>query len=325
VIKRLAFLRDNGYFNVKALLNHHSMDLESVDLLVDTHNLNGVKKIERMADNHPYTRYRSRCFGSHNGVFLQFRSPTGSRRNIEEVIEQLREKDIVAGYDMMSKSDDATINSVMQLDNWDPKTMSWKFDWNKWFETEQPLVTPPSPEGKPGGALEWLTKNDLYILQQLMIGAKRSNAEMIRAIKKEGVAITPQTFGRRLKTIDEVCVEKYRVNFNPLAFDIISNILINGKGKRKYLRSLYTKMAKRPIPFESTMRVSDSHLFWFVRMPSSHLSSLLTNLHGNLDKMTVTIIDYSESALYSIWPDTLDEENHQWRQDHEFMIDLALK
>jgi len=45
-------------------------------------------------------------------------------------------------------------------------------------------------------------------------------------------------------------------------------------------------------------------------MPPTHLSSFLTNLHANLENMTVTAIDYSQSFVYSIWPKTFDEGIH---------------
>jgi len=176
-----------------------------------------------------------------------------------------------------------------------------------------------------GNVLDWITKNDLHILQQLMLGAKRSNTDMIRAIDKNGVSFTPQTFGRRLRMVSDRCVDNYRVSFNPIAFDIITNILITGEGKKKYLRELFSKMSTNPIPFESTMRVTDSDMFWIVRMPTTHLSTLLSNLHLNLANMNVTIIDYPNSFLFSIWPEILDEDNRVWRQDREFMIDQALK
>ncbi|MBN2228343.1 MAG: MarR family transcriptional regulator [Candidatus Thorarchaeota archaeon] len=325
IIKRLTFLRENKYFNVKALLNNHNLGFEPIDLLLDTKNLKAVEKLEKVATNHPYTVYRSRCFGSHNGLFLQFRTPIGTRNLIEELVKILRDDGVVTNDLIFSMGDEPTINSSMQLDCWDFKTMSWSFDWVKWFETDYEIIRSQKPKEKLGSALEWLTKNDMYILQQLMIGAKRHNADMIRSIEDLGISITPQTFGRRLKTLDEQCVEKYRVSFNPRAFDIITNIVIRGEGKRKYLRKLYSRMNKDPIPFESSFRVSDTELYWFVRMPPSHLSSLLTNLHSNLENMSVSIIDYSQSFLYSIWPETLDEDNHTWRQDRAFMIDQALK
>jgi DNA-binding Lrp family transcriptional regulator len=325
VIKRLAFLKENQYFQVKALLNYHNLGFEAIDLFLDTSNLRDVKRLEAVATNHPYTAYRSRCFGSHNGLFLQFRTPIGTRSKIEELVGILKEKRIVTRDLIFYTGDEPAISSSMNLDAWDFKSMSWTFDWVKWFDTDYGSSSSRSLKSQPESALEWLTKNDVYMLQQLMLGAKRNNAEMIRAIEEKGITISPQTFGRRLRMLDEYCVDRYRVSFNPKAFDIITNIIVRGQGRKKYLRGLQARMNASPIPFESTLRVSDSDLYWFVRMPPTHLSSLLTNLHENLENMTVSIIDYSQSFVYSIWPETYDEETHTWRQDHAFMIDHALK
>ncbi|TFH03607.1 MAG: MarR family transcriptional regulator [Candidatus Thorarchaeota archaeon] len=325
VIKRLSYLRKNKYFYVYALLNLHNMGFETVEIFLDTSNLRAVERLERMAKNHPYTSYRSRCFGSHNGMYLQFRIPYGARERIEEAIKVLEEEDVIVSHRFLPIGDEPTITTSMKIDGWNPESMSWKFDWKQWFEKDYDIIKPQRSKVTSGNVLEWITKNDMYILQQLMIGAKRSNTEMIRAIKKKGISFTPQTFGRRLRMVSDNCVQKYRVSFDPMAFDIITNILISGDGKRKYLGNLFSKMNTNPIPFESTMRVSDSSLYWFVRMPPSHLSSLLSNLHLNLSNMNVTIIDYSHSSLYSLWPEILDEESHSWRQDREFMVDQALK
>ncbi|TFH01287.1 MAG: hypothetical protein E4H14_18725 [Candidatus Thorarchaeota archaeon] len=325
VIKRLSYLRKNQFFKVKALLDLYNMGFDTVEVLLDTTNLKDVVKLERIATNHPYTSYRSRCFGFHNGLYLQFRIPTGSRGNIDEIIKILKEDGTIVGHRILAIGDEPTINTGMKLDGWNPDSMSWKFDWEKWFEADFNTIKSEKAKKPSGSVLEWITKSDLHILQQLMYSAKRSNTEMIRAIHESGISFTPQTFGRRLRMVDEQCVAKYRVSFKPIAFDIISNILITGTGKKKYLNEIYSKMSSEPIPFESTMRVTESELFWVVRMPPSHLSSLLSNLHLNLENMTVTIIDYPNSYLYSIWPEILDEENRVWRQDREFMIDQALK
>jgi DNA-binding Lrp family transcriptional regulator len=325
VIKRLSYLRANNYFSVEALLNHRNLDFEVVDVFLEASNLKDVMRLETIANNHPYTSYRARCFGSYNGLFLQFRIPTGTRSKIEMLVDILKEKGIVTKDLIYHTGDEPSVRTSMNLDAWNLKSMSWTFDWVKWFETEYPSTSPKPPKNKPGLALEWLTKNDVYMLQQLMINAKRNNAKMLRAIHEKGVTISPQTFGRRLRMLDEHCIEKYRVSFDPKAFDIITNIIVRGQGKKKYLRGLQSRMNANPIPFESTLRVSDSDLYWYVRMPPTHLSSLLTNLHGNLENMTVSIIDYSQSCVYSIWPETFNHETHSWIQDHEFMIDTALK
>lgn len=325
VIKRLSFLKKQGYFNVKASLDHHNMGLQAIDVFVDVSNLKYVERLEQIATNHPYTSYRSRCFGAHNGLFLQFKVPFDSGNMIEKLLETLKDDAVITNFKILSMGDEPTITSSMKLKSWNQDSMSWIFNWEKWFEADFDVVKPEKPKSAPGKVLNWITKTDLHILRQIMYSAKRSNTEIIREIKKSKVSFTPQTFGRRLRLIDEDCVSNYRVSFDPMAFDILSNILVTGKGKKKYLRGMFSKMSNAPIPFSSIMRVSDSDLFWYVRMPSSHLSSLLSNLHHNLEDMAVTIIDYPNSFRYTFWPETLDEENKVWRQDRDFMIDQALK
>ena len=119
VIKRLSYLKKNKYFNVKAMLNLHNMGFDSVEVFLDTSNLKDVIRLEKMATNHPYTSYRSRCFGSHNGVYLQFRNPIGTRDSIEEVIKILKEEGVVVDYRMLAMGDEPTITSAMKLDELD--------------------------------------------------------------------------------------------------------------------------------------------------------------------------------------------------------------
>jgi hypothetical protein len=125
--------------------------------------------------------------------------------------------------------------------------------------------------------------------------------------------------------IKDQCIENYRVIFDPAVFDIYSNILVLGTGNATYLQKLRTKLVKKPIPFESTMRVSGSQLFWFLRLQPTHLSPLLTNLFTGLEQVTVCLLDYTHSLLYNIWPETLDENAHKWRTDRQFMVDDVLK
>ncbi|MGY5853201.1 MAG: hypothetical protein RTU92_06510 [Candidatus Thorarchaeota archaeon] len=325
VIKKLKYLRENRAYYVQPILDYHSLGYQAVDVLLDTKHLSDVKRLEDIATNHPYTAYRSRCFGSHNGLFLQFRAPTGTKPLIEEMVKTLTDEGVVSRAQFLTTGDEPTIISSMRIDGWHADSMTWKFDWKSWFESKSELKKYEAPTGTAGSVLEWITKKDLFILQQLMLNSRRHNAEMIRSLEQKGIPLTPQTFGRRLKMIDEHCVTRYRVGFDPIAFDIITNVLITGEGKKSYLQNLFSKMSDNPVPFASTMRVSDTSLFWYVRMPPSHLSSLLSNLHTNLEGINVTLIDYTQSFVYSIWPEILDEANKAWRTDREFMIDQVLK
>ena len=143
----------------------------------------------------------------------------------------------------------------MRIEAWDQKSMSWTFDWKKWFMISHKKAQLSMPRTKRGSALEWLSTNDLYMLQQLMLDAKRSHTDMIRAIEKHGRSISPQTFGRRLRLLEGSCIERYRVTVDPSAFNIVTNILIRGQGESEFLQDLCTHLVLNPIPFELPLAV----------------------------------------------------------------------
>jgi hypothetical protein len=125
--------------------------------------------------------------------------------------------------------------------------------------------------------------------------------------------------------IQKECIDGYRVTFDPAAFDIYSNVMVLGKGDTSYLDALRIKIDKNPIPFESTLRIADSSLSWFIRLQPTHLSPLLTNLYSNLKEMSVSLLDYSHSLIYSMWAETFDDATRYWRVDREFLVDDVLR
>jgi len=316
---------EKAYFVVKPLLNHHNLGYEPVDVLLETNDLEGVLRLEDIATRHPYTAYRSRCYGAINGELLQFRAPIGTRPLIEEMVKQISDEGVVTGYRFLPEEDEPTVYTSLRIDGWDSKTLTWKFDWDAWFTAETIVDEPVEREEWPGKSLSWLTRNDLCILQELMKGARRKNSDLIETLRKNGTSFTPQTFSRRYRMIRNECIDGFRVTFDPSAFDIYTNILILGTGGSAFLQRLRTKMVRNPIPFESTMRVSGNQLFWYIRLQPSHLSPVLTNLFSSLKQMTVCLLDYTHSYLYYVWPETLDENTHSWRTERQFMIDDVLR
>ncbi len=311
------------YFTVNPLLNNHNLGLEATDVLLEATGPEATTVLERVARVHPYTAYRCRCYGAFNGVFLQFRVPLGTSSQVRGLVRLLQQAGVVERAQFVV-ANEPTIYTSLKIDGWDPESMRWDFDWANWFQTD--VMAPPqeSPTGDSGVALEWLTQRDLEILYELMKNARRKNVEIIDALRRRGVDITPTTFSRRLRMLREECIEGYRVAFDPEAFDIYSNIIVVGRGDPDELLDLWSRLQARPIPFESTMRVSGDELFWFVRLQPSHLSPLLSSLYSLLTEMSVFLMDYTHSYIFYIWSQTLDEENHRWRTDREFMVEDVL-
>jgi hypothetical protein len=312
------------YFVVKPVLNYWSLGLDTVDVILETGNLLAVKRVEEIAEKHPYTAYRARCYGHNNGVFLQFRTPFGTADLIEQLVVRLVEEGSVRGYNFLARGDNPSVYTPMSLDGWDPESMTWKFDWEGWFESTPSKSLDFVKRGQKNRALEWLSKIDVHIIRELQRGARRTDIEIIDALKKEGINFTSKSFNTRYEIIRKDCVLDYRLNFYPEAFDIHNNVIIFGKGSEEYILKLRSKLDSNPIPFNSTLRIQGNNLFWFIRIQPSHLSPLMSNLYSNLSEMHVSIIDYKHTLLYYLWPEALDEEAKQWTRDKKFMLDDVL-
>jgi DNA-binding Lrp family transcriptional regulator len=326
IAKRLNELstKKKQYYSVGPQLNYWKLGLEPVDVILETESISSIFRLEEIATLHPYTAYRGRCYGAKNGILMQYRTPQGSRRLIQKMIKALEKEDIITAYRFLPSGKGPALYTSMNLLGWDPKSFTWRFDWNKWFKKpSRPLIW-KDHSSESGSALSWLTKRDVSILSELMVNSRRKQTELISALKKVKVSITPQTLSRRLKLLQNECISGYRVSYDPAAFDIYNNAVIVGKGNSDYIHRLASRVRKYPIPFDSTLHLSDDELFWYVRLQASHMSSLLTNLYMNLNEMDVYLVDYSHAMQYYIWPETYDEDNQCWREDEEFMIDSVL-
>lgn len=312
------------YFVVKPLLSYHKLGLEEFDVLIEVASLKHAKTVEKVAREHPYTAYRSRCFGSTNGLLVQFRIPRGTRALMEKLLDELREREVIRRYQILTKTDSDVQYTSMSLDGWDDETRSWTFDWEAWHAKEAKTKF-KHQEIEPSESLpSWFSQDDLHIIREMMIGSRRMNTDIIESLKERDVDFTPQTFSRHLQVIKDEFIDDFRVTFAEEPFDILNSVLVTGRGRPEYLHHLFVKLEGYPIPFESTFRIAEDSFFWFVRLPQEHISPFLNGLFDRMLEMKVSILDYKHSLLYHIWPETFDEETGSWRSDRSFMVDEIL-
>ncbi len=313
------------YFVVKPLLNFRELGLEQVDALIDVKHADMIEQLEEIAKSHPYTIYRSRCFGSVNGLLLQFAVPLNSSPLIKELFEKLTETDSIARYKILPTSKSIPIYSSMKIDGWDADQRTWNFDWSEWFKLGKSSKIKRVEEREPTTSLEWLTKDDVFIISELMRSARRKNTEIISALEEHDVAFTPQTFGRHLKIINDRCIRGYRVTFHPIFFETLAGVLIYGTSDPKILGALKKKFEKNPPPFESTLRVHEDKIFWYLRIPQSLTNPFLNEAIALIEFIDMCYLDYRNSLLYYIWPKTFDEDSHSWRKDISFLLHDVIK
>ncbi|MBD3404960.1 MAG: hypothetical protein GF411_02355 [Candidatus Lokiarchaeota archaeon] len=329
VIKRLRVLQGEKrlipeedpkkYFSVKPILNYSALGLEPVDILAETSDLQSTEILENVAYEHPYTAYRSRCFGNPNGVLFQFRTPAGTSNLIQELFEILWNRGTISGYHILPVKDSILRYTSMQLTGWNENDSRWEFDWKRWFKASTRKRVESHKTST--SVLETLTKDDLHILRELMVDSRRKNLEIIEQLAQRGVDFTPQTYSRHQQMIKDQCTLGFRVAIDPEPFDVLTNLLVIGTADSEYLQELVAKTQFIPFPFESTIRISNNHLFWYIRLNQDHVSPLLNGLFEKIENMRVCFLDYRNSFLYNIWPDAFDEEEKEWRVDRAFMID----
>ncbi|MEM2143241.1 MAG: hypothetical protein QXQ81_08300, partial [Candidatus Thorarchaeota archaeon] len=312
------------YFLVKPILRYRRLGLQEIDVLVEIDRTSNLPYLEAVAERHPYTGYRSRCFGSVTGLLIQFRTPFGTSDTIRELLDTLRERGYVRQFHVLPTSDSVPVYTCMSTEGWDRESRSWVFNWQEWFSTqddnEEPVPTIMEHSVDTGS----LTREDLHIISELMHDARRKNVEIMEALTHKGIDLTPQTFGRHLRMIQENYIAGYRVTFDPVLFEALSSVMVYGRGDEVALERLSVNTRLHPPPFESTQRIRDDNLFWFIRLPQGHISPFLNGLLTILDEMRVCLLDYTHSRLYYIYPEAFDSAKRSWITDREFMVDTVL-
>jgi DNA-binding Lrp family transcriptional regulator len=327
-IKSSERIRDHPegrYFTIAPIIDNPAIGLEYYGVVVETSSIRNMMKLEKLGDEHPYTQYRIRCFGRNNGVFFQFRIPFGTKPLLEELLEDLKNRGVLTNATPLPPEQSPPVYTNLSVSGWDGSKMGWEFNWDEWFEFQKSDRGATKTPRKPGLALDWLTKRDVHIIHEVMQGARRKNLEIIQALNDKGVAYTPQTFSRRYKMIQKDCFEGYRANFDPTVFDIYNSVIIMGEGTKSYLQKLKAKLISEPIPFQTTLRVSENHLFWYLRLQSIHLSKVISNLYRDLKNMSIWNADYASSMSYYVWPEAFDDGERKWRTDHDFLVGNFLK
>ena len=317
-------IRQKTVNRVVADLDTKRLDLEIIDILIETDSYINSKKVEIFCDEHSYTLFRSRIFGKFNGLFLQFRIPRGTETKLSEQIKELQNEKIIKSFQFL-KHDFIHINTKMQLKAWSG-TYKWEFDWKEWENKIEKCLNSNNiglekmHSQFENSILRNLDKLDMLILEELTIGcARRKNKDIIQAIEEKlqksssFFPISKQTFSRRLKFLKNTAIRGYRLFFDWRTFDIHYSIALICKSSSRFVSCLYKILESSPIPFESSYRaLGEESFIWYIRIPSSHFFSLIDILWKHVNSMDVYSFNYKSSLHYGLWHKTFQEESHQW-------------
>lgn len=316
------------FFSVFALPNVRNLGLEIVDVLVDAPKSSQYAFLRELCLEHPYTAYEGRSYGSTNGLLIQFRIPQGTTSHIKELFEQLTNQEIIQSFQIFSFTENYVYTRT-QVKYWNHSALYWNFDWKIWFNldgnqwnTKNHVFDKVDNQSKlEPMALKWLKQSDIHILIELMKNSRKKRVEFMQNLSKnKNLKFTRQTFSRRLKKLSGECVLGHRVLFRSHAFDLHNPTLLIGNASELFIENLYNHLQEHPIPFSSTFKHNKNTFFWYIHIPSTHLSDLLFELNPYLENLQLNVIDHHRSRIFYFYANAFDEKTKQWNKSHDFMV-----
>ncbi|TFG26679.1 hypothetical protein EU527_19435 [Candidatus Thorarchaeota archaeon] len=316
------------FVGVHTNLNSRRIGLEMDDFLLKVQSHDALMKIEQFCEAHPYTSYRARVFGGEKqGIMVQFRQPDSARIHLLSAFAIMKKNGLISNVRELPTlaTEYGSTFTRPKIDAWDPEKMVWIFDWEAWWKAcpsgieQRPQQSPKEEE------LVELDSLDIQILQEIGTDARRKNIEIIEALgmdkNEPGVQ---QKISARLKRLEDEVIESYRVYINWTHFDVYNTPLIIAKAEEEVTNRLISYLSTSRFPFGSNIRKIETGFVWSARLPSAHLSEMISLVWRIATSFEVLIIDYKNSQIYGPWAETFDENTRMWRVDREFCHNMPL-
>ncbi|HUT79940.1 MAG TPA: AsnC family protein [Candidatus Bathyarchaeia archaeon] len=319
VITRLDLLKqDKSYYSVCADLLPDTLDLEIIDVFIEIENIENLTYFENhICYNHPYTLFRIRCFGSFNGLFVQFRIPKSSHDILLDLLDYLKKENKIQNYFIPTIIPSAlSIYTRANLKNWEPNMMRWNFDWKVWSKKLDTADSKRIQRSVKKSVISKFDSLDISLLQEITMSARRKNTEIMDSQKMDKNEIgLQQKISRKLKFLAENVVSQYRVFLRWEAFEIYNSFLVISECNNLTANRLQNLLFKDPIPFESTFRLTETGFLWYLRCPASHFSHISELLWRICKKIKFYYLDYKNSEFYGLWKGAFDLSTNQWSTD----------
>jgi len=307
-------LQRKGY--VSAQICYPAVGLELVAVLSEC-NPQGLLLMEKVCDLHPYTRYRARCLGATNGIFMMFALPHGTLGNLIQLMDALSREGAVVRYRIQTPIN-KWIYSEPDLRLYDPNENTWSFDWQKWSNTME-YSSPPRLERFPPSVMDRINKADIRTLRILSIDARRSRKEIA-----EDVALQPYELSRRLNFFRENrVIDRYRIILGLRQFGHLTGALFEGRASVEATERIAYAVSQ--LLFQSTFVPTQSGYILYSMIQASDFPMLAMELQRQSRSVDVMWCDYASTMRYWFDNEPSNFTVQGWRADKEYMIGDVLQ
>ncbi len=314
-------------------LQNDALELDIFDFIFHIKDMKSLLLFEKKFGHyHPYLRYRVRCNGHKNGLYLQFRAPKEGLNYIEELANILVDKKILENYQHIKRNPNYNpVRVSSSLRSWNPEKKNWEFDWIQWKQEikDSSVNTAPNKEPIKSNHPE-MTELDVKLLAQLTLNARNKNVNIMKNIGLDVEPGTAQKVSRRIRFLKEKAIKNYRINLHWSNFFLYQSLIVRGYNGNGNANKIYNYIKNNDnedirFPFRCNYFLADDGFFWYVRAPPNHLSEFTNFIWEVCPDFELYSLDYKHSQVYGLWDQTFDAEKKNWKVNYDFMIDSVLK
>ncbi len=299
---------------VGARVNYSSLNLQVMPVLASVP-FSRVPTVEKACDLHPYTRYRVRCLGSSNGLFMIFAIPTGTEFQLTEFFEGLKKLGLVNEYRILHAIAEPVYRNA-DFSSYDPGSDSWGFRTAKWargLDTRQGELRQLASSN-----LEKLDHRDLSLIRLLTEDARKPQ----KLIAKE-LHLPEYHVSRRFKFISENrIVPSWEVFLGRKLFRLAPGALFeavcNLSTTRAVARGLET------LPFQASFFPTSDGFLLFLGLPTALFTEIGAIMLERSKAVSIMWTDYDTSMRYYFDETPFVEKTGQWNADRAFVTDMPL-
>ena len=301
---------------VSAQIAHSAVGLELVSVFIECLPRN-LPAIENMCEIHPYSAYKTRCFGSTNGVFALFAVPTGSVSSLISLLDALEKRKSFTSY-RIHRLLNEQIYTEADFRFYDNRTGVWSFRWDEW----EKLIGEPTEfelEECPPSVLHQMTTLDMKILKHLSMHARRERKEIAKEVN-----IPPYHLSRRLNFYRKNrIISAYRILFGLTSLNLVTPALVECFVDSQLKNRIAYAVSK--LPFQGNFIPTDSGFVLYLTLPAPDFPKFAEVLLRNVDKGNLMWCDYASSVRY--WFDSEETSNFRegrWLATREFLLDKVI-
>lgn len=275
-----------------------------------------VRIVEKACDLHPYTRYRVRCLGSTNGLFMIFAIPHGTEFQLTEFFEELKGLGLVNDCKILHTiAEPGYRNPDLRI--YDAWFDSWKFNTEKWVQRLDKEDHEDLQQFAPS-TLTHLDIRDLKLLRLLTQDARKP-----QKLLSQELHVPEYHVSRRLKFIFENgIVPSCEVFLGRKLFRYAPGALIEASCDLGTTRAMAAGL--KTLPFQASLFPTSEGFLLFSGLPTPLFIEIGTVILDRSRASNLMWTDYDTSMRYYFDESPYVEQTGQWRSDRDFVINEPL-